>query len=177
MNLSGAQFQGLADDINEHGGFSVIPKGRFAGLPPKNKFMVGQRDVEEGKHPAPAQGAEIERYATTHEAALDKPDRYLGGWEHGGTAYLDVPRGFSRTAAGEVAARRSSLTNDQISYGVMGPKRTFEGTVANPFHAEHTDPFNLATKADPDEATGAYFAGDKRLWTKQPLLSRQLQGR
>jgi hypothetical protein len=165
--LSKDQFKGLAGQLNE-GGFTAHTKGREAGLPPKNRFLVGQRDVPEGAHPLPSTGEAIESYAQQHEATLDRPNRFLGGWGEGGEGRLDVPRGYPRTPRGEVAARKSTLRNTQEAYGEMGASRTYEGTTYNPFHSRFQDPFS--GEHDPEEAhPSMYFAGDRRLWTQQPL--------
>jgi hypothetical protein len=166
MNLSPVQFKRLAQEA-ALGGFSVIPKGPQAGLPPKNRFMVGQRDVPEGMGRAGA--ATIRKYAEANAPTLDKPERYLGGWTKGGKTSLDVPRGYPTTPTGEVAARKSTLRNTQKAYGHMGPQRDYQGDVYNPFHPAFQDPF--FGEHDPkDFEPSMYFAGDRRLWTQQPLL-------
>lgn len=167
MNLSDGQFGHLAEQAAA-GGFSVIAKGPQAGLPPKNRFMVGQRDVPEGIGKAGA--TTIRKYAQANAPTLDKPERYLGGWSSGGKTYLDVPRGYPTTPTGEVAARKSTLRNTQQAYGHMGPQRTYQGTISNPFHPAHQDPFFGEPPEDADPSM--YFAGDKRLWTRQPLVKK-----
>ena len=111
--------------------------------------MVGQRDVAEGEATS---GGGIRNYAETNAATLDKPTAVLGGWGHLGTVFLDVPKGFPVTPQGEVAARRSTLAQNQKAYGHMGPERTYEGTTYNPFHEEHRD-FNSAGHGGPRRVT------------------------
>jgi hypothetical protein len=173
MNISDKQFVGLVGD-GLAGGFTAIPNGRFAGQPPRNKLLVGQKDSPEGEANT---GPGIASYAREHAETLDKPNRFLGGWGTRGTVVLDVPKGFPDTPKGETAARRSTLTNDQEAYGRMGRDREYAGTTYNPYHANHRDPFNPANTPDPHESPETeatkYFAGDRRLWTRQPLKRRQ----
>ena len=171
MKISQRMANQLAEQLNDPdiGGFSVIASGTQAGLPPKNKFVVAQRDVPEGIHTAPAEGAQIHSYAQEQSATLDKPNRLLGGWLEKGQAFVDVPRAYPRTAKGEVKARKSSLRNTQISYGEMGPQRTYAGTTYNPFHERHQDPF--FGEHDPEDFDASkYFAGNRQLWVNQPVL-------
>lgn len=161
----------LSKQLNDPaiGGFSVIAEGPEAGLPPKNKFVVAQRDVPEGVYPAPAEGAKIHDYAQNQASTLDQPNRLLGGWLEKGKAFVDVPRSFPGTAGGEVEARQSSLDNTQISYGQMGSDRQYAGTTYNPYHEQHRDPF--FGEHDPEDADASkYFAGDQRLWVNQPVM-------
>lgn len=131
------QFAALAGKINDpdDGGFSAdLRKG---GSPPKDRYMVGQRDVAEGIHPLPAEGGVISDYADSNASTLSRSDRYLGGWRSDGKAYLDVPKGFPRTPQGEVDARKSTLANDQQAYGVMNTKGKYAGEVLNPHDPDH----------------------------------------
>ena len=52
----------------------------------------------------------------------------------------------------------------------MGKDRQYAGTIHNPFHEKHRSfPLPVGDDESIEETATKYFAGDKRLWTKQPL--------
>lgn len=137
MNLSDGQFADLAGAVNnpDIGGFTAHASGAQAGRTPTNVYSVGTK-TEERSQALPETKLSLQQFAQHHAATLDRPRRYLGGWQEEGKAYADVPRGYPATPAGETAARHASLRENQIAYGALGSAdEGYLGTVRNPFHA------------------------------------------
>lgn len=131
MRLTDRNYQDLAGLTNTVGGFTVDAN---TGMTPTNRFSVGTSG-EEVSHPMPETGGSLKRYATRNKATLGRPNRALGGWEHEGQAYQDVPREYPTTPTGESAARFASLRENQKAYGVLGEEdEGYLGDVNNPFH-------------------------------------------
>jgi hypothetical protein len=171
MNLSDKQFEALAGKLNdpEVGGFTADM--RRGGATPRNKYMVGQRDVQEGTHALPSTGSSIRGYAEANSDTLMTPGRYLGGWA-ANAGNLDVPTGFPRTPQGEVEARRSTISNDQIAYGELNSRANYVGDRTNPFHSalERDDEGRSTGYSAPKEAE------QQEAWTQMPLHSAQFKG-
>ena len=167
MELTSPQFQGLANRINDEGGFTADL--RNGGRSPRNRLMVGQRDVPEGEHALPSRGSDVRSYVEAPGVAetVSSPNRFLGGWGHEGKAYLDVPRGFPRTPAGESGARRSAIENDQIAIGVLGKSGNFAGEINNPFHPENRRG-DIAASDD---------AAQRSTWADMPKNQKRTRGR
>jgi len=164
--LSDAQFEGLAAKLNDPdiGGFTA--NMRRGGEQPRNVFMVGQRDVQEGTHALPSTGSSIRTYAEANQTTLMQPGRHLGGWA-GNEGNLDVPAAFPRTPRGEVAARRSTLANEQMAYGEISRKGAYVGDRNNPYH--------------PGNRRGDIMAEDtpeqREVWSAMPQYSAQFKKR
>ncbi|NBZ96563.1 MAG: hypothetical protein EBR40_09095 [Proteobacteria bacterium] len=156
------QYDALAAKLNDpnDAGFSANP--RKGGAPPRSRYMVGQRDVEEGTHAMPSTGTDIRVYADSNAPTLSRPERYLGGWVEDEDAYLDVPKGFPRTPQGEVDARKSTLENSQRAYGVVDSKGRYAGTVYSPFHPAYQ--YEIQAQDS-----------DRDVWAEMPLHSAQFK--
>ena len=170
--ISNQRYQELADAINDPdiGGFSADP--RRGGKPPKNKYMVGQRDVEEGVHDLPSTGTAIQAYADANVATLSQTDRHLGGW-NAGKGYLDIPKGFDRTPEGEVAARLSTMENTQIAYGNVNTSGNYVGDRFNPFHPSTEVRENSQGVDTRTDYSAPKEAEQQTLWAEMPLHSAQ----
>lgn len=132
--MSTSQYDALAGKLNDPdvGGFTA--NLRRGGGAPANRYLVGQRDVEEGIHPSPSTGTAIRHYAESNAATLTKPNRQLGGWAFGGSGYLDVPKDYPATPTGHSAARHDAMAQTQIGIGKTGNKGRYKGTEDNPYH-------------------------------------------
>jgi hypothetical protein len=154
MKLTNRNYQDLAGLTNTVGGFTV---DTATGRTPVNTFSVGT-SREESSHPMPETGISLKQFATKNEAALDRPNRALGGWEHEGKAYQDVPREYPTTSTGETAARFGSLRENQKAYGVLGEEdEGYLGDVNNPFHPEWSG-----------DITPGNPAADAHVWAMMP---------
>ena len=134
MRLSDGQFKDLAQATNTVGGFTVHGGGPTPSEVPTNVFSVGT-ESEGRHHVVPETALSLKQFATQHEAVLERPHRFLGGWEHEGQAWQDVPRGYPGTPQGEVGARHAALRENQVAYGVLGSEEEgYLGDMNNPFH-------------------------------------------
>lgn len=159
MALSDGQFSALAGAANDPGvgGFSVASRGKDAGKAPKNRFMVGQ-GKEESTPSGSMTGGDVKSFDSRNADTLGKKDHFLGGWDQGGTGYLDVSKGFPTTGKGETAARASTLKNDEIAYGEMDGKREYAGDHNNPFHGANNS----------GDITNSGEQSQKDAWTSMP---------
>ena len=168
MSLSDGQFDNLAKDANdpEVGGFTVASRGKNAGESPPDRFLVGQG--KEAKTPSGKMtGSDVRSYEASNARSLARKEHFLGGWDHEGTGYLDVSKGFPTTGAGETAARASTLKHGEMAYGESNSKGEYAGDHANPFHGENN-------KGD---ITNSGEKDQKKAWVGMPSSQPRTTGK
>jgi hypothetical protein len=134
--LSDDQFSGLAQRVNEGGGFSVRTHGPKAGEEAENAFMVGT--LRHGQDvPMPTSGGTLKGFAESRRPELSRTDRFMGGWAGGKAASLDVSQAFPLTKRGEVGARRMGIAEGQKAIGKVGPGGEYQGDVMAPMVKRH----------------------------------------
>jgi hypothetical protein len=159
------QFGEMHRKLNEEGGFTYNPRSkRFVS----EGFAVATKPEAAFEVPVSRGGAdETHLSAYTQGSAPtwspeDSPT-HIGGWDrpYDPKAHvLDLPDVYPATPEGEVQARGATLEHNQEAYNAL--HRDFTD-VGNPFHDVNRDPFT------PGSGASSYFAGDPRLWTKQPV--------
>lgn len=140
MSLTGKQFGGLAAQANDPdiGGFTVSTKGKDAGKSPASRYLVGQ-GKEETSPSGSMTGGDLKDYASRNSKDLGRPEHFLGGWDHEGTGYMDVSKGFDKSPEGHASARQSTLDNNEMAYGETDSKRQYVGDHNNPFHPDNQE--------------------------------------
>lgn len=134
-------FESLAKQLKEEGGFSVSSKGRS----PKTGTMVALEE-QETVVPGAASANRIQEFYKSVEPVLEKTRHsYVGGWQSEGKTYLDVSQRFP----GPQPARSAIVHRNQLAgYDIdkdedvtTGQQRMFKADIepSYPFRRNITD--------------------------------------
>lgn len=172
----------LDPDWNE-AGFTVKATREPGGSiqRPRDRYLVGGA-VKTDTAAAPLTSGRLTTFMGAHESILHQSEHYAGAWHEGsrGEVDLDVSQGHPRTAAGEEAARTSSVTRNEKAYGEIDTKGDYAGSVTNPFSTQRKPMEHLeALRSDPgayaDVVSGDVLGGMSS-WSKRRPVRQSKTG-